>query len=103
MPRPPPIFQIQLSVAQVVVCNRFADEEGTLFGRARQEGPEFRDRLRDPRDLAKNRVAVEFHSLENFSEKVNQFNAVSGGFPTIETTSMQANNQYTTPKKVEGE
>jgi hypothetical protein len=25
------------------------------------------------------------HNFENFSEKVDQFNAVSGGFPTIET------------------
>jgi hypothetical protein len=34
---------------------------------------------------AKNRIAVELHDFENFSEKVNQFNAVSG-LPTIETT-----------------
>jgi hypothetical protein len=51
-----------------------------------QEAPEFGDRLRDLRDLAKNWIAVELHNFKNFSEKVNQFNAVSGGFPTIETT-----------------
>jgi hypothetical protein len=45
-----------------------------------------RDCLRNPRDLVKNRIAVERHNCENFSEKVNQFNAVSSGFPTIETT-----------------
>jgi hypothetical protein len=69
-----------------VVSNRLADEGGTLFGTTRQEAPELGDRLRNPCDLAKNRLAVKFHNLENFSEKVNQFNAVSHGFPTIETT-----------------
>jgi hypothetical protein len=44
------------------------------------------DRLRNPHDLAKNGIAVDFHNFENFSEKVNQFNAISGGFPIIETT-----------------
>jgi hypothetical protein len=34
----------------------------------------------------KNRITVELPNFENFSEKVNQFNAVSGGFPTAETT-----------------
>jgi hypothetical protein len=63
-----------------------ADEGGTLFGRAGQEAPEFGDHLRNPRDLAKNRIAIELHNFENFSEKINLFNAVSGGFPTIETT-----------------
>jgi hypothetical protein len=53
------------------VCNRFADEGGTLFGRTGQEVPEFGDRLRNPRDLAKDRIAVELHNFENFSEKVN--------------------------------
>jgi hypothetical protein len=72
--------------ARVVVCNRLADEEGALFGRAGQEAPEFGGCLRNPHDLAKNRIAVEFHDLEKFSEKVNQFNVVSGGFPSIETT-----------------
>jgi hypothetical protein len=36
--------------------------------------------------LAKNRIAVELHDFENFSKKVNRFNAVSGGFTAIETT-----------------
>jgi hypothetical protein len=35
--------------------------------------------------LAKNQIAVELHNFKNFSEKVNQFNAILGGFPTIET------------------
>jgi hypothetical protein len=48
--------------------------------------PEFGDRLRNPCDLAKNRIAVELHNFDNLSEKVNQFNAVSGAFPTIEAT-----------------
>jgi hypothetical protein len=56
-----------------------------VFGRAGQEEPEFEDRLRKQRDLPKNRITVELHNFENFSEKVNQFNAVSGGFSTIET------------------
>jgi hypothetical protein len=71
---------------RVVVCNRFADEGGTLFGRDRQEAAEFGDRLRNLPDLAKNRITVKFHNFENFSEKVNQFNAVSRDFPTIEIT-----------------
>jgi hypothetical protein len=57
-----------------------------LFGRAGQEALEFGDRLRNPHDLAKNRIAVELHNFVNFSEKTNQFNAVSSGFPTIEIT-----------------
>jgi hypothetical protein len=63
-----------------------ADEEGTLFGRAGQEVPEFGDCLRNPRDLAKNWIAVELHNFENFFEKVKQFNALSSGFPTVEIT-----------------
>jgi hypothetical protein len=31
-------------------------------------------------------MAVELHNFENLSEKVNEFNTVSGGFPTIEAT-----------------
>jgi hypothetical protein len=89
--------------ARVAVCNRFADEGGTLFGRAGQEVPEFGDRLRNLRDLAKNRIAVEFHKCENFSEKVNQFNAISGGSPTIETTINTSEREYTAPQKIEGE
>jgi hypothetical protein len=69
-----------------VVCNRFVDEGGTLFWRSGQEVPEFGDRLRNPPDLAKEWIAVKLHNFENFTEKVNQFNAGSGGFPTIETT-----------------
>jgi hypothetical protein len=65
----------------VVVCNRFADKGDTLLGRAGQETPEFGDSLRNSRDLAKNRIAVELHNFKNFSKKINQFNAVSGGFP----------------------
>jgi hypothetical protein len=86
--------------ASVAVCNQFTDEGGTLFGRAGQEAPEFGDRLPNSRDLAKNRIAVELHNFKNFSKKVNQFNAVSGGFATIEST-IQANNQYITPQKSE--
>jgi hypothetical protein len=103
MPRYPPAFQIQPSVAQLIVYNRFPDEEGTLFGRAGQEAPEFGDRLRNPRDLAKNRISVELHNFENFSEKaINSmlFQAVS---PPLRPQSMQANNQCTTPQKNEGE
>jgi hypothetical protein len=62
------------------------DQGGTLFGRAGYEVPEFGDRLYNLRGLAKNRIAVELHNFKNFSNKVNQFNAVSGSFPTIETT-----------------
>jgi hypothetical protein len=36
--------------------------------------------------VAKNRIAVDLHNFENITETVNQFNAISGGFPTIETT-----------------
>jgi hypothetical protein len=36
--------------------------------------------------LAKKRIMAELHNFENFSEKVNQFSSVSGGFPTIDTT-----------------
>jgi hypothetical protein len=71
---------------RVVVCNRFAYEGSTLFGRAGQEASEFGDRLRNHRDLAENPIAYGLHNFENFSEKVNQFNALSGRFPTIETT-----------------
>jgi hypothetical protein len=39
---------------------------------------------------SKNRIAVELHNFEIFSEKVNYFNAVSGGFPSIETTTNTA-------------
>jgi hypothetical protein len=53
--------------------------------------------------LAKKRIAVELHNFKNSPEKVNQFNAVSGGFPTIETTSIQVNIQYTAPERIEGE
>jgi hypothetical protein len=38
---------------------------------AGQEASEFEDRLRNRRDVAKNRIAVELHNFENFSEKVN--------------------------------
>jgi hypothetical protein len=31
-------------------------------------------------------IAVELHNFENVSEKVNQFNVVSGSFPTIDST-----------------
>jgi hypothetical protein len=54
---------------RAVVCNRFADDGGTLIGKAGQEAPEFGDRLRNPGDLAKNRISVYRHSFENFSEK----------------------------------
>jgi hypothetical protein len=87
----------------VGVCNRFADERSTLFGRAGQEAPEFGDRLCNPGDLAKNQIAVERSDFENFSEKVNQFNAVSSGSPALRPQSMQANSQYPTPQKIEGE
>jgi hypothetical protein len=35
---------------------------------------------------APDEMAVELHNFENVSEKVNQFNAISDGFPTIENT-----------------
>jgi hypothetical protein len=69
------------------------------LGRAGQEAPEFGGCRRNPRDLAKNRIAVEPDNFENFSEKVNQFNTVSGGLATIEA--IQANNQSRTPHKIE--
>jgi hypothetical protein len=46
-------------------------------------------------------IAVALHNFENFFEKVNEFNTVSGGFPPLRP--IQANNQYTTPQKIEAE
>jgi hypothetical protein len=89
--------------ARVVVCNRFADEGGTLFGTAGQEASEFGDRLRSPRDLAKNRIVVMFTILRISLEKlINSmlFQAVS---PPLRPQSIQANNQYIIPQKIEGE
>jgi hypothetical protein len=67
--------------ARAVVCNRFADEGGRPCRRVGEEAREFEDRLRNPRDLAKNRIALKLLNFGNFSKKVNQFSAVSGGFP----------------------
>jgi hypothetical protein len=57
--------------SRVVVCNQFADQGGTFFGRAGQKALEFGDCLRNSCDLATNPIAVELHKFENFSEKVN--------------------------------
>jgi hypothetical protein len=56
-----------------------------LFGTTAPEAPEFGDRLGNPRDLVKNRLAIELHNFENFCENVNQFNVISDGSPTIQT------------------
>jgi hypothetical protein len=63
---------------------------------------EFGDRLCNPRNLAKHRIALEFHNFENSLKKpINSmlFQAVS---PPLRPQSIQANNQYTTPQKIEG-